>query len=89
MSDAKQPGIEFPAVVESPELLVGLEQGFLHDVFAIERRAGHARAIAMQAWTQMRDTVEKGDTPCIEKTDRVEVGLNAHIVAPWLVRGRF
>src|SRR3954468_15771800 len=102
MGDPEEPGTQSPRIVKRIDLPVGLEQRLLHDVFAIEHRSGHARAIAMQAQAQMRQRFEESGVAHIEETARVDSWLHLHgvndfpgimLTAPsrclWVQRGKY
>jgi hypothetical protein len=83
VDDPEQPRLERPAVVKSVELAIGVEHGLLHHVFAIQRRAGHARAVAVQPRAEAPDGFEKCNVPRRKEAGGVEitleVGLGFHI----------
>ena len=78
VGDAEQPRAERAAVVEFLQLAIGLEHRLLHHVLAVQHRAGHARAIAVQPGPQMRDGLEEGGVARIEQSERVEGWLHVH-----------
>src|SRR5262249_30304685 len=56
--DLEQPRGQRLAVVEGLESSIGLEERLLDDVLAVQHRAGHARAVPVQARTQARDRLQ-------------------------------
>jgi hypothetical protein len=43
------------------EFSVGLNERVLHDIFTIQHRTGHTRAVAVQAWAELTDRLKKGN----------------------------
>jgi hypothetical protein len=54
---------------------IGFENCRLYHVFAIQYRARHAGAVAVQPWAQMRDSFQKRDVPCLEEAESFDVRL--------------
>ncbi|ESY92411.1 hypothetical protein [Mesorhizobium sp. LNHC209A00] len=76
MRDAEKPRPQRLPIVEQLDLAIGLEQRLLHDVLAIQRRAGHARAIAMQPGAQMRNRLQERGIAQVEHA--VGLGRGPH-----------
>ncbi len=77
VGDAKQPRPERPAVVECVQFAKGVEQRLLHDVFAVENRAGHAGAVTVQLRAQVRDRLQEFGVPRLKEAERFDVGLRS------------
>src|SRR5262250_2805734 len=75
VGDLEQPRRQRLAGVERLESSVSLEERLLDDVLAVEHRAGHARAVTVQAWPQARNRLQEGHVTRIEY--------------PWCVHGPF
>ena len=65
--------------VERVQLAVGLEQRLLHDVFAVQHRAGHPRAVPVQARPELRHRFQERLVAGVEEARRVEVGIRGHV----------
>jgi hypothetical protein len=72
--DAEQPGLECAAILERVQFSIRLEQRVLHDVLAIEDRAGHARTVSVQAGPQMPDRLEEREVSRLVQTSVGRVG---------------
>ena len=72
-------GLERAAFVERVQLAVGLEQRLLHDVFAVQHRAGHPRAVPVQARPERGHRFQERLVARVEETRRVEVGVRGHV----------
>src|SRR5215211_4913373 len=57
--DPKQPRSNRAAVIVLVQTPIRIEQGILDDIFAIERRPGHAGAVAMELRPQRGNSLEK------------------------------
>src|SRR6202789_2009703 len=57
VGDAKQPALEIIHPSALGSRVKGLDEGILQYILAIDRRSRHARAVAMQAWTQRFQTI--------------------------------
>jgi hypothetical protein len=68
VSNAKQPRPQGTCIVERVEFSIGLEECLLNDILAIQHGSRHPRAVAVQARTQVRDRLEKGQIPRLEGT---------------------
>ena len=80
--DPKQPRLKRPAVVKGVKFAIGVEQRLLHDVFAVENRAGHAGAVAVQPRAQMRDRLQEIGVPRLKKAERLEADFGQTPAAP-------
>ena len=73
MRDAENPGRNWAAVVEFIEFSIGLKERVLHHIFTIQQRPGHTRAVAVQAWTELADSLKKRDVSRVKSTGWTDV----------------
>lgn len=59
VGNPEQPGRQRTRIVKGVQLSIGDEQCLLDDIFAVHYRAGHARAVPMQARPEVADGFEK------------------------------
>jgi len=80
MGDAEQPRLERPAVVKLVELSISLEQRLLHNIFTVHYRARHAGAVAVQARTKLRYSLQERQVACFEGTGRIRIFCVIHFL---------
>ncbi len=68
VSDPEQPRRQRALIVEGLELAIGLEERVLNDVLAVRDRSGHARAVPVQARSEVADRLEKRKVARLETT---------------------
>ena len=73
MRDAENPGRNRAAVIELIEFSIGFKQRVLHHIFAIQHRPAHTRAVAVEAWTELADSLKKRDVSRVKSTGWTDV----------------
>lgn len=68
VSDPEQPGRQRTRIVVRIQFSIGLKEGFLDDILAVEDRSCHAGTVAVEARSKMSNRLEKCQIPPLEPT---------------------
>lgn len=82
MGYAEDPGRKRATVIKFVEFSVSFKQRILHHVFSIQHRAGHARAVTVQAWPELTNGLKKRKISRLEPAGWTDIVLHIDIYAP-------